>query len=53
MAKKKKGSLIRLVSSEGTGIFYVRKISAKKTLSLKKYDKKKRKHVLFKEAKMK
>jgi large subunit ribosomal protein L33 len=53
MAKKKKGAWIRLVSSEGTGVFYVAKINGKKNLNLKKYDKKLRRHTLFKEAKMK
>jgi large subunit ribosomal protein L33 len=55
MAKKKKGGLIRMVSSERTGTFYVAKSSAKKTesLALRKYDKKVRRHVIFKEAKMK
>ena len=50
---KKKGALVRLVSSEGSGIFYVAKSSGKKTLALRKYDRKLRRHVLFKEAKMK
>jgi large subunit ribosomal protein L33 len=53
MAKKKSGALIRLISTEGTGTFYVAKSNTKKTLMLKKYDKKVRRHVMFKEAKMK
>lgn len=53
VAKKKKGAWVRLVSSAGTGVFYVAKSSVGKTLALKKYDRKVRQHVLFKEAKMK
>lgn len=55
MAKKKGGGLIRLVSTAGTGFFYVTKVSGKKTekLELRKYDPRKRAHVLFKEAKIK
>jgi large subunit ribosomal protein L33 len=48
--------LIRLVSSAGTGTFYTTKKNPKKTtekLSFKKYDPKLRKHVEFKEAKIK
>ena len=47
---------IRLVSEEGTGYFYVaQKNSRTKTekYSFKKYDPKLRKHVVFKEAKIK
>lgn len=47
---------IRLVSDEGTGFFYVTKKNARtmtEKLSLRKYDPKARKHVLFKEAKIK
>jgi large subunit ribosomal protein L33 len=47
---------IRLVSEEGTGFFYVTKKNTRTTtekLSLRKYDPKARKHVLFKEAKIK
>jgi large subunit ribosomal protein L33 len=47
---------IRLVSEEGTGFFYVAKKNSRTMtdkLSLKKYDPKARKHVLFKEAKIK
>ena len=47
---------IRLVSEEGTGYFYVAKKNARtmtEKLSMKKYDPKARKHVLFKEAKIK
>jgi large subunit ribosomal protein L33 len=53
MAKKKKGALVRLISTEGSGIFYVAKSNGTKTLNLRKYDKKLRRHVMFKEAKMK
>lgn len=56
MAKTK--NLIRLISSEGTGIFLVRKknpkgINAQKKLSFRKFDKKLRRHVIFNEAKIK
>jgi len=47
---------IRLVSEEGTGFFYVaKKNSRTKTekFSFRKYDPKARKHVVFKEAKIK
>lgn len=47
---------IKLVSTAGTGFFYVTKKNPKKTtekLSLRKYDPKVRKHVEFKESKMK
>jgi len=48
--------LIKLVSSADTGYFYVAKKNPKKTtnkLQFRKYDPKARKHVLFKESKMK
>ncbi|GBD42589.1 50S ribosomal protein L33 [bacterium HR40] len=48
--------LIKLVSSAGTGYFYVTKKNARKTtdkLTLRKYDPKIRKHVEFREAKIK
>ena len=47
--------LVRLVSSADTGTFIVRRKNPKATykLSLMKYDKKIRKHVLFNEKKMK
>lgn len=48
--------LIRLMSSEGSGYFYVTKKNPKKTtnkLEFRKYDPKLRRHVLFKETKMK
>jgi large subunit ribosomal protein L33 len=48
--------LIKLVSSAGTGFFYTTKKNPRKTtekLSLRKYDPKVRKHVEFKEAKIK
>jgi large subunit ribosomal protein L33 len=56
MAKKQVTGLIRLVSSAGTGYFYVKKKNFKKLtkkLSFKKYDPVVRKHVLFNEAKIK
>jgi len=49
---------VRLVSTAGTGTFYVKKKNPRSQtmtgkLSLKKYDPKIRQHVLFKEEKMK
>ena len=47
---------IKLVSTAGTGTFYTttkNRRTATKKLELKKYDRKIRKHVLFKESKMK
>lgn len=48
--------LIKLVSTAGTGYFYTTKKNPRSTtekLSFKKYDPKARKHVEFKEAKIK
>lgn len=48
--------LIRLVSTAGTGYFYVAKKNPRKTtekLEFRKYDPRVRKHVAFKEAKIK
>lgn len=48
--------LIKLVSSAGTGYFYTTKKNPRSTtekLTLRKYDPKVRKHVDFKEAKIK
>jgi len=48
--------LIRLVSTADTGFFYVKKKNPKKTtekLNFRKYDPVARKHVEFKEAKIK
>ena len=47
---------IRLVSEEGTGYFYVTKKNSRTMtdkMSFRKYDPKARKHVAFKEAKIK
>jgi large subunit ribosomal protein L33 len=55
MAKSKQ-SLIRMVSTADTGVFYVTTKNPKKTtekLTLKKYDPVARKHVAFKETKIK
>lgn len=55
MAKKKNALLFKLVSTAKTGYFYVVKRNPKKLpdkLSFKKYDPKVRKHVLFKEEKL-
>lgn len=54
MAKTKND--IKMVSTEGTGFFYVTKKNPKNTtkkLELKKYDPKLRKHVVFREGKIK
>jgi len=54
MAKKGNRELIRLVSSAGTGYFYTTKRKkGREKMELKKYDPKVRKHVAFKEAKIK
>ncbi|CAK6510310.1 50S ribosomal protein L33 [Rickettsia helvetica] len=56
MAKKNKNILVRLVSTAGTGVFWVKKRNPKtqtEKLSFRKYDKVVRKHVLFKEEKIK
>ncbi len=48
--------LIKLVSTADTGYFYVTKKNTRTTtekLELRKYDPKARKHVIFKESKMK
>lgn len=53
---KKNITLIKLVSSAGTGFFYVKKKNAKKMtnkLSFRKYDPVVRKHVEFNEQKLK
>jgi large subunit ribosomal protein L33 len=56
MAKKGAAMLIKLQSTANTGYFYVTKKNARKKpekLELKKFDPVVRKHVLFKETKMK
>lgn len=56
MAKKNKNILVRLVSTAGTGFFLVKKRNPRtqtEKLSFRKYDPKVRKHVLFKEEKIK
>lgn len=54
MAKSNKRELIRLVSTAGTGYFYTtQKKRGKDKIELKKYDPKIRKHVVFKEGKIK
>jgi large subunit ribosomal protein L33 len=48
--------LIRMVSSAGTGFFYVKKKNPRKTtekMEMRKYDPVARKHVAFREAKIK
>ena len=52
---KKNITLFKLVSSGGTGYFFVKKKNPKKLtkkLSFRKYDPKLRKHVLFEEKKL-
>lgn len=52
---KKNVALLRLVSSAGTGFFYVKQKNPKKInrkLSFRKYDPVVRKHVLFEEKKI-
>jgi large subunit ribosomal protein L33 len=56
VAKKNKNVLVRLVSTAGTGYFLVKKRNPKtqtEKLSFKKYDPVVRKHVPFKEEKIK
>ena len=55
MAAKKKTKLVRLVSTAKTGYFKTTKKSGttEKKLELKMFDPRIRKHVLFKEEKMK
>ena len=56
MAKKGPVTLIRIVSSEGTGFFYVTKKNPRNItgkMSFRKYDPVVRKHVEFVEAKIK
>lgn len=58
MARPKKGRiLVKFVSTAGTGYYYVGSKNPKKTggkkLSYKKYDPKKRQHVMFEEARLK
>jgi large subunit ribosomal protein L33 len=53
---KKATILVKLVSTAGTGFFYVKKRNPRKQtekLAFKKYDPRVRKHVEFKEQKMK
>jgi large subunit ribosomal protein L33 len=53
---KKSTILLKLVSTENTGFFYVKKKNPKKLtkkLSFRKYDPVLRKHVVFKEEKIK
>jgi len=48
--------LVKLVSTEGTGYYYVKKKNPRTTtekMQFRKYDPKARKHVLFKEQKLK
>lgn len=56
MAKKKGTLAIKLLSTEGTGFFYVGRRNPKsktEKMSVRKYDPKVRRHVIFKEAKIK
>lgn len=54
--KRNKNLLVKLVSTTGTGVYFVKSRNPKtltEKLSFKKYDPKVRKHVLFKEEKIK
>ncbi|MES2215181.1 MAG: 50S ribosomal protein L33 [Pseudomonadota bacterium] len=56
MAKKTKTVLVKLTSTAGTGYFLVKQRNPKtqtEKLSFRKYDPKVRKHVMFKEEKIK
>lgn len=56
MAKRTNSQYIKLVSSADTGFFYTTKKNPKtatEKLELRKYDPVARKHVVFREAKMK
>ncbi|KJW07722.1 ribosomal protein L33 [Orientia tsutsugamushi str. UT144] len=56
MSRKKKKVLVKLVSSAGTGFFWIKQRNPKtqtEKLSFRKYDPKVRKHVQFTEAKIK
>lgn len=56
MAKKKATILVKLVSTAGTGFYYVKKRNPRKLvekLNFRKYDPVARKHVEFKEEKLK
>jgi large subunit ribosomal protein L33 len=55
MATNKRITLLKLVSSAGTGFFYVKQKNPKllkEKLAFRKYDPKIRKHVMFEEKKM-
>ncbi len=55
MAQKPNTIQVKLVSTADTGYFYVAKKNPRRTtekLQFRKYDPKARKHVLFKESKM-
>jgi large subunit ribosomal protein L33 len=56
VAKKRGVIVIKLLSTEGTGTFYVAKRNPRtkpEKMELRKYDRRLRKHVLFKETKIK
>lgn len=56
MAKKTKNMLVKLVSTAGTGYYLIKKRNPKtltEKLSFRKYDPRVRKHVEFKEEKIK
>lgn len=53
VAKSNRREKVKLVSTAGTGVYYtVNKLKGKDKLLLKKYDRKLKKHVEFKEAKL-
>lgn len=56
MTRKNKASLIKLSSSAKTGVFFIKKKNLKtltKKLQFSKYDPKQKKHIIFKEEKIK
>ena len=53
MAKSTRREKVKLISTAGTGVYYtLNKLKGQDKLTLKKYDKKLRKHVDFKEGKL-
>lgn len=56
MAKKRGTIVVKLLSTEGTGVFYVAKRNPRtkpEKMEVRKYDRRARKHVIFKETKIK
>jgi large subunit ribosomal protein L33 len=56
VAKKRGTIVVKLLSTEGTGVFYVAKRNPRtkpEKMEVRKYDRRARKHVIFKETKIK